>query len=272
MQTRKLIDGNDKLKLNYLNTENNFVSGSIREYDIHSAYLSIIRETNLLQYFEQYEQKFLNQDFTKLQKKDYLVFIGNMINKYNWLSDFLHDWLRYLLASFIDLNNIPVENVLSIKKDAVFIIGNIAKIRTISNIDINLKNSYDLWYSFKSAKKSSKIIEVYSNRDETIIKNLFKSEWKNTIIWLNNELIRKLDSFDLNTRMKLIESFENKYFSRRFKDISIYSKNGKTVRTVYGLDVEIEKYKDMNIEEVDIEETYMQVIRPIIQTYIKENL
>lgn len=148
------------VKLNYSSKVDFFV-GRVIEYDIKSAYFSILNEARINNALPISEEDFLYLESIKDNKQERLVFVGNLMLKYTSLSDFLHNSLRYILTTFYLMNNLKEEDVLSVKKDAIFVTKS-CPFTKLNSIELTEKHSYKVYFSYKiTTGKYKGFIEYY---------------------------------------------------------------------------------------------------------------
>jgi len=264
---------NQKLRLGYT-SQLNFINGKIYEVDIKSAYLSILKNNleKLDTYLDSKDKEFIiNFTPTKLNKKDYLVFIGNMMNKYEWLSNYLHDYIRYILEKFINLNKLNPINILSIKKDALFIIGQKPDILLIDEVyKLSIKNEFSMYYFIKIKNKK---IEIFSNETEVVVKNLIGKEYYNLIKFIHRNLIDKVISVDTQFKFKIISRFEKEFLNKLYiDDLSIYYKKENLIDIGNYLIEYKPEQRDFIIENIDVSSLYLTFVKPFLNEYFKEFL
>ena len=119
----------------YLNKEIDYLFNcEIREYDLKSAGL------NLIKYF-----KLLPQDkidyLSKMDKVERNKEIG-MLQKNKDFAKVLKDAFTEARRMFFDANNIEDYEVLSVKKDAIFIIRKLCFNNTFGDLEFRVKNQY----------------------------------------------------------------------------------------------------------------------------------
>lgn len=128
-------------KDNYTNQNINYIKNNlVTEYDISSAGLSILTDLNY----------FSDNDYNDLMSMDKLernIIIGKELKKNNDMNTALMNGFAQVRAVFFEQNNIQDHDVLSIKKDAIFLInkdininGNISK-----HVTFNKKNTYNAY-------------------------------------------------------------------------------------------------------------------------------
>lgn len=106
------------LKDNYTNKDLKYIKNTIiTEYDMESAGMNILTE---LGYFSEDDRKKL-MEMDKLKRN---VLIGNLLRRNPKMNEDLHHGFAEARRIFFEKNNIDEYDVLSIKKDAIFLIGN----------------------------------------------------------------------------------------------------------------------------------------------------
>lgn len=86
----------------------------IAEWDIHSA------NTSLMRYYNLCDESLINK-IEKMDKDKRVVFIGKMMRKSKEFSIQLEDAFTNILKEFIKANNLEEEDIISYKKDAIFV-------------------------------------------------------------------------------------------------------------------------------------------------------
>ena len=108
---------------------------NIYEYDIKSAGLNIIKYYNLL---TKKDIEFLE----KLDKKERNIKIGLIQKNDKGFTKELLEGFKNVRKMFITENNLNEENILAIRKDAIFVIDEKCRISNFRNIEFTLKNQY----------------------------------------------------------------------------------------------------------------------------------
>ena len=121
--------------LNYLN--NTF----IREYDISKANINVLFSKGII---DKRTYDYLYESERMIRQ----IFVGKLIKNNNGVSDVLKQGILEARKNLFEANDIKDYEVLSIKNDAVFIIG-----RVLNNTDFGLikfanKNQYTAFMSF----------------------------------------------------------------------------------------------------------------------------
>lgn len=125
-------------KTNYTMNIDYLKNNIITEYDIHSAGLNILRDSNLLTQ-DQYEY------FLSLDKKNRNIELGNLQRENPKLIEGLNDGFYWARKIFCEKNNISTDDILSIKKDAIFVINSDEFIdgKISEHVEFSKKSTYD---------------------------------------------------------------------------------------------------------------------------------
>lgn len=230
----------------YLNKEIDYLFNcEIREYDLKSAGL------NLIKYF-----KLLPQDkidyLDKMDKEARNKEIG-MLQKQKEFAKQLKDAFTEARRMFFDANNIEDYEVLSVKKDAIFIIRKLCFNNTFDNLEFRVKNQY-LGYMHLNNKEF-----YYTSPDDPLDVKGFGTEvqyyhgeymldfirdvFTNAIYCSRNDTINQL--------VKFVRAYKHKYLDYgyyRMLDEEMY------YEVIDG--DERFKIKDIESDEVDIDITY----------------
>lgn len=120
----------------YLNKDIEYLFNcEIREYDMEHAGLSLLKEYKLVP-----ESKIAQLE--KMEKEPRNKEIGMLQRNIQGLAKALNESFVLARKQFFEANNIEDSEVLSIKKDAIFIIKRLCKKTTFGNINFRLKNQY----------------------------------------------------------------------------------------------------------------------------------
>jgi len=138
-------------KLNYL-TPLDSVINKIYEYDMKSAGFSVIKKYKLL-------SKSVIADLEKMNKKSQREMIGILQINNKKLKKDIPKHIKQIRKLFFEMNNIQEHEVLSIKNDAIFIIGRKLRYTKFDGVDFVIKNTYDIYHQIEN-------FECYYNKRE----------------------------------------------------------------------------------------------------------
>ena len=130
------------------------VGRNIREYDISKANINILLYFNLITQ-EQYQYLY---SLPRMQRQ---IQVGIM-QKDSKISSAISNGLKQMRTLFCTQNNIQENEILSIKKDALYIIDKVPKYTKFRNVEFLCKNSYSSFYRFSG-------LEMYYNSKYAIL-------------------------------------------------------------------------------------------------------
>src|SRR5699024_4216450 len=114
------------------------------------AGFSILKDSDCL------SKKMLNK-FSNMDKHKRHIEIGKMTIRHKEMNKIINKGLIKFRKSFMEENNIDDDSILSIKRDAIFVIGKIAdKLRFSDNVEFVLKNKFTSYFRINK-------IEFYYN-------------------------------------------------------------------------------------------------------------
>lgn len=142
---------------NYINKKFDFVvSSNIIEYDIKSAGFNMLIDANVL-------DKSLIDKLNRLPKHERHIQVGLLQKKNKEYTQIINNGLEKYRKLFIESNDIKEENILSVKKDALFIINKNVDHTKFNNIEFRIKNEYSSYYRIKN-----RIEFYYSKRKDKL--------------------------------------------------------------------------------------------------------
>lgn len=244
----------------YLNTEiDTILFEGVIEYDAKDAGFSVIKHHKLLP-----EEEI--EKISKLSKHDKNVYIGKLRGANPELSKGMTRGLRDAVQNFIILNKISDDIILSIKNDAVFIIG--MPLITVTEVDgvVFSKKNVFTSYHFISGK------EFYFNSKtgELVTKGVKMPEGNLRDFFVT--VFNKLESSsEVSSMLRYLTSIRSNYIRRRlpidwYRDID---------SGCYLLDIDGEAYEVGSMSEeylpyVNITPNYMKYILPLVQKALQK--
>jgi len=244
------------------------IAKRIIEYDIRSANVNLCRYYNLL------DEDELNK-IENMQKHDRVVYIGCKMRDDKEFSKKLSKAFKYMRREFFIANGILDSDILSIKKDAIFVINKRCRNTKFKNVEFVEKNIYSSYHKLNGLEL------YYSGKNDILdVKGIDDSSLYQHKKFIN-VLKRMFKLLELNKReefIKFIKRFSEDYKNKRlayeyykeFKSDGCYTliQNDDSKKIIYGLD-----NVDSTINDIlSINYNYIAYILPIIQRhYFKFN-
>lgn len=239
----------------YINPNYDYIkSGIIKEYDIHAAGLNMLIAANLLsdeqvKYYNSLEKKRRNIELGYLQKnKIYAKAISENLKKYRKL--------------FFEENEIDENKVISIRRDAIFVVNTRIRKKKFDNVEFVAKNKYSSYYQI------NKCDFLYSSREDKLdIKGIDDDDLINHHDYILKELrqIFKLNEINNRSACEYLYKFADKYRKKKLP-IEYYRELGSNLYRlkkiqIYGNSIGTEY---ANMDEIDIKWNYLNIIVPLI--------
>lgn len=243
----------------YLNRDIPFIYGTnIYEYDMHHAGISICKYFDLLPASE------IERIETKSKNKKQIAVILGKLQRSN------PEFKKNLAQGFIDAreiffreNGLRDEDVLSIKKDAIFTFR-ICDYQVFNEITFSLKNHYT---SFVHTDQ----YEYYYSDEKLDVKGINDSHlylYKDHIMKFISKVIYKIENETKEDVLRYIRVFSDRYkkleldpeYYRPFnQEGNFHSKDGEYIYNMATPDL---------LPEIDITYNYLNVILPLLQTIL----
>jgi len=244
----------------YTNENIGLLKSIIREYDMREAGFNLIKEYQLL---KSSKIEYLENNFTKQERT---IEIGNLQSNSKDLAKNMMEAFRKERVKFCELNDIENSDILSIKKDAIFVIKKQCKnLKLSDNIEFSMKNRYS---SFCCLNKIEFYYSVWNNNfdvkgitdeEHPLLKDIFtiiKYNEKNNkdLIFKHLQKLR-IDYLSRNLPVNYYKELNSR---NSFKLLENYS------RYILYLD---EISKDF-LDKIDISYNYINFIVPLISILI----
>lgn len=227
------------MKDNYLNKNISYLfNKKIIEYDLKSANTSLCKEYNLL-------SKDIISEIEEKPKKERVVIIGKMMRKDSKFKEGLKASFIDIRKRFFELNDIADDDILAIKKDAIFCLKECkhTKIGKCNFIEKNVYTSYLYLNTF----------EFYygPSSDEY-------GKYKIDIKGIDDVIVHKHDGFMLDFFLKAFRHFETSDIQTQFNFLKRFIDKYKH------LQLEVGYYREFDREGIirlsDSNETYDEEI------------
>lgn len=229
-------------KHNYLNKDIKFIKNSIiREYDMQNAGLSILKHNELIS-----EDDY--NSIMKLEKHKRNVIVGKFLKDNSDISKALMEGFTEARKIFFEMNNIEDYEVLSIKKDAIFLINKTPSVTQINEDYLfRKKNEYNSYLNIRNKEFYYSELEK-----ELTIKGLSEDILLSQKDYLLKFIQECLELISLNKRddlfVKLLE-FKNDFIEKKL-DVNYYRDidSNNFVFESQGILLDLNELKNINIE------------------------
>lgn len=244
-------------KHNYVNKDFDYIpSASIKEYDIKSAGFNMLIASGLLS-DKQIEY------LSSLPKKQLNVKIGLMQREDKAITKAINEGLKIYRRKFFEANELDSDSVISIKRDAIFIVNKPIKNTKFDNVLFRVKNKYSSYYRIDN-------IELYySKRENKIdVKGIDDNDLVNHRKFLSFlKKVIKLNEVSNSSAKAYLYDFADRYRKRKL-DLDYYREFKS--RGEFRLDQTFESgYLEMDvtddIESLNISYNYINIIIPLIK-------
>ena len=244
---------------NYLNENYQYLKNvSIAEYDIRSAGFSVLKFRKLLP-----ENELL--ELEKLDKHTRTVKEGLLQKEHPKIAEEIINTLSKVRQAFVLLNKIDTDNILSIKKDAIFVINQVPQTLVIKDIfEFRKKGVYTSYLQLPGKK------EFYYNarEDRLDVKGIIKDAsilQENYILKDIKNFLRSGEKVSSDILFTLLKNYRSKYLNRELP-----------IETYRELDSGYFRFRDFQLkninpdmlEDIDISQNYMNYILPLIQAML----
>ena len=230
----------------------------IWEYDMSQAGLSVIRDKKLI-------SKEKGEYLANLPKHERVVQIGKLCQKDEELTEGLEEGLKDAVYEFCDTNDILESDIISIKKDAVYVTHPASKLLFGDYIKWREASRYSCFYNFSG-------IEVYYNQGKKIldVKGLTEEAKNKHKVYFFPFLMEMLNCALSDNKLSQIvffKSLRHKYLNWDMEE-EIYREFNR--QSLYRLTMDLSGlglYSDSFIPNItDMTWNYQQVIVPIIKS------
>lgn len=247
----------------YINKDIDFLKASIREYDMKDAGFSILKNSNYL-------DDDMVEYLSKMDKQKRKVKLGIMMKNDKNINRIISEGFEVYRKKFFEANNIQDEEVLSIKKDAIFLINKPALKCDFGNVRFDLKNKYSVYYRINK-------LEIYYNKDKIDVKGIddkvlkkhrkgflkfFKKLSKYIIIGRNDNIIEFIREF---AKDYLSYNLNIEYYRTFDAESTFVFKNKALPNVRYS----IEYCEESQLNSLEVNYNYNRIILPLIQIFFK---
>ena len=233
---------------------------TIYEYDISSGGYSCSLNAGLLDHDEQLILK-------NLSKKDKQIFLGNKALQEKDFTKLLHAAFRKEISHFISVNNIPEENILSIKKDSITFYNSNVTITKNNHVEFTLREKFTTFLLLGK-------LEFYYNIDDGqfLVKGISSAINVEGTLLEEIKRILHLKSYksDQSIHTHLKEMREN-YLSKAltnsyYRELNALGKY-KLLSKLKSANLYVDTLKDEEIDLIDIEYNYIHILLPLFKIF-----
>ena len=245
----------------YLNKNIDFIIATeITEYDMKDGGYSLCKEYKLL------PQKLLDE-LGELPKKERHIKIGKLQRKDKELSKMLNECFSEARRLFFSHNDLEDSDILSIKKDAIFVIGKTCSNCDFGKIHFRGKNVYSSYAYLADCEF------YYNSMIDTIdIKNINDDVLKKHEKYMTSfikKMFKHLETSSQEVTLRYLKRFIDNYknfnqplgYYREYTKDSVYNVLNREDDDTFIYD----NYWDDKIEDLDISFNYNNIIIPFLR-------
>lgn len=211
------MDINDVLKgQNYNSSYDVIINSFIREYDISKANINVLYQRGVID--KATYDNLYNSDKSIREKS-----VGLMIRRDNRIYQEIKQGITEAKYQLITENNIDLEDIVSIKNDAVFVMNNKLEKTKFGLIDFKLKNTYTIFlkidgyefYYYYNPFNGKEVLDVKGIKDDKL--KLHEKYFMDFLLSLFNTLQVE----GIISAINMIQNFSNTYINKQL-DIEYY--------------------------------------------------
>ena len=255
------------LKHNYLNKDISFLCNTqINEYDMKAGGFSILKRAGVL---TKSEIEYLE----KCPKLERNIYLGNKVKENKELNELQMNGFIEARKMFFELNNIDDSSVLSIKKDAIFLIRQNVYNTEFDGFTFNLANTYSSYYYFPNQIGDD--IEMYykAKTNSIDVKGLGKDNiplHEDYFLKDLSILFKLAEQSNHDNLIKYLKKYRSKYLNKEL-DVNCYREMNmhSMFHTKYNIGgQDILSDVPMDIDDLNIVYNYKNFILPLIKYYL----
>lgn len=227
----------------------------IIEYDMQSAGYSLIREYRLL---PEEEIELLSH----LGKKDQTIQIGKLQNKYPDFKKSLKEAFSAARNRFYLQNDLELDQILSVKKDAIFTLRSCKEQKVGDYINFREKNKYSSYVLLSASKGKS--LELYYNPSKLDVKGISDEKvqlHQDHMLWFLQQWFVRMETMPPQEVLAYTRRFIDKY-KRRELDVGFYRRFSPDSTFILKGDsgIRFTEYWNHAKEDLDISYNYFNIL------------
>jgi hypothetical protein len=248
-------------KQNFSNLNYNLLKKTIREYDIKEAGFNLIKYYNLL------SAEDINE-LSNMTKEERTIEIGKLQGYNKDFSKSLMDSFLKIQDEFIKSNNLIDDDILSIRKDAIFVIGKVCNnVNFGEYVYFANKSSYTSFYRIDK-------YEFYYNIKNNLLDIKGLNDLSHPLIGDLKSIIRLYELRDKDYIFKKLQNLRYEYLnydldSEYYREISTgMFRISRDYNKISNQDLLIEEVDEETFDIIDISYNYLNLIYPFISLLI----
>ena len=248
-------------KRNYL-TKKNLIIDRIYEYDIRSANVSALRWSDLFQE----DQLDVLESLPKMERE---VAVGKLIRSNKQFQRIIHNGIFQARERLFRYNHIQDNDVLSIKNDAVFIIGRNLKECKFGPMEFRKKNQYAAFMKLDKLElyydRKHKTVDIKGVRDEVVEHPDHQEGMIQFFVTAMNYLVMDQRPRLREYLIEFVHDYKNlklpyQYYRELNRDNCYRTKYELT-----GYAFNLDQIEQDQVKEINITYNYMRFILPLTQ-------
>ena len=231
------------------------INGEIIEYDIKAAGLNLAKEFG-------YIDKKILEKLETVDKKTRNVRLGLIKKRDEQISKKENEAFIKARKLFIVTNNLNVEDIVAIKKDAIFVSRRCNE-RKFGNIEFVPKNKYTSYIELNK-------LEFYYNSNQLDIKGISDVVYEKHEKYMIDFFKTYFSLMELNNKSKLIDYITNFVYQYKSRLLDLRYYRELNVQSTYRLNIIVEKdvygldnINDSSFEAIDISYNYFKYLVPL---------
>ena len=238
----------------------------IREYDISQANINILLSKELIDHN-------LYKKLSIMKKIDRQIFIGKLMNSNKGVHKALTKGFAEYRKKFFEANDLSDNNILSIKKDAIYVINTIPKNIVFDHVEFLNKATYTSFYklgnleAYYRSSLDGEVLDIKGISDNKLILH------KDYFIEFLCTIFYEIQSGILKHALAMVQGFYDKYvqleldtsYYRSFDSYSAFNvkQSGFSI-----IRMDYIKHEDLKYIDISINRTIIEIIYSYISNMI----